>query len=502
MEVINLKKLLSALLVLFVFAISAGTASADGTATRIDGNDRFDVSIKLSNQGFPSGASTVILANYSAFADALAATPLAYHLNAPILLTEPNQLNDKTKKEIVRLHPTEVVIVGGTASVSDTIVNELKALPVRNVRRIDGIDRYEVSSNIAKEMPSSDKVVVAYGENFPDALSIAPYAAKNGYPILLTGTSTLPDEVLQTITARNPSGSIIVGGEGSISKDVENQLPGVTRIGGNDRYEVSANIVRTLNLPATTAYVATGNTFADALTGSVIAAKQNSPILLTDNNSIPQPIRLLVADKDIHNFIILGGTGSVAQVVSNELTAPLARLKIVVDAGHGGKDIGASGFGVYEKNVTLAIALKLQPKLEAAGAAVVMTRESDTYPTLDDRVNIANSQHANSFVSIHCNSSTSPAPNGSETYWNSVYSGPQSQALAQSIQNQLVNYMGTVNRGVKEDDFRVIKATTMPSVLVETGFISNALDNFKLDNPTYQENAAQAIYIGILNYYK
>ncbi|HJV16125.1 MAG TPA: cell wall-binding repeat-containing protein [Bacillales bacterium] len=497
-----MKKLLSALLVLFVFAIAAGTASADGTTNRIDGNDRFDVSIKLSNQGFPSGASTVILANYSAFADALAATPLAYYLNAPILLTEPNQLNDKTKNEIVRLHPTEVVIVGGTASVSDTIVNELKALPVQNVRRIDGANRYEVSSNIAIEMPASAKVVVAYGENFPDALSIAPYAAKNGYPILLTGTSALPDEVQQTIAKRKPSGSIIVGGEGSISKNVESELPSVTRIGGNDRYEVSANIVRTLNLPSTTAYVATGNTFADALTGSVVAAKQNSPILLTNNSSIPQPIRLLVADKDIHNFIVLGGTGSVAQIIPNQLTGPLARLKIVVDAGHGGKDVGAIGFGKYEKNITLAIANKLRPKFEAAGAAVVMTRESDTYPSLDDRVNIANSQHANSFISIHSNSSTSPAPSGTETYWNSVYSGTQSKALAQSIQSQLVNYMGTVNRGVKEDDFRVIKATTMPSVLVEVAFISNAVDNFKLNDPTYQENAAQAIYIGTLNYYK
>jgi N-acetylmuramoyl-L-alanine amidase len=501
-----LKKILASLFVfLFIFGL-VNTAFADTSISRMDGKDRFEVSVNLSNKEWPNGADKVVLVNYLAFADALSATPLAYQYNAPILLTYMNDLPDATKAEIQRLNPKEVVIIGGPGSVSDNIISELQSIKVPSVRRIGGADRYEVSRNVAQEMPPSSKVVLAYGQKFSDALSIAPYAARNGFPILLTDTAKLPDPIVAAIQQRNPTSSIIVGGVASVSDDVAKAVPAPTRIDGKDRYEVSANVVRILNLPASSAYVATGNTFADALTGSVVAAKENAPILLTEKDNLPSAISSLVLDKKIQNFVILGGVGSVSEKIINQLIGPvplpLSGKKIVVDAGHGGKDPGAQGNGLIEKNVVLDVAKQLKQQLVLAGATVIMTRESDTYPTLSDRVQIANSQKADIFLSIHANANTSSTPQGTETYWDGKYAATQSKALAQSIQTQLVKKVGTVDRGIKSVDYYVITNTTMPSSLVELAFITNSSDAAKLGSPTFQANAAQGIFLGIVNYFK
>ncbi|MGG3467856.1 cell wall-binding repeat-containing protein [Neobacillus pocheonensis] len=498
-----MKRSLASFLVVFIFLISSAVQAlaAEGTNERIQGADRFEVAVNISNKGWPNGSDTVLLVNYNAYADALSATPLAYNLKAPILLTHSANLTDATKAELQRLHPQNVIIVGGEGSVTSNVLNAVTALGIPNVKRISGSDRYEVAYQVAKEMPPSDKVVVAYGLNFPDALSIAPYAARNGYPILLTNSSNMPAKTQEALAIRNAKESIVVGGEASVSPAVFNQLPSPMRIGGADRYEVAANIIKTLNLNTSTAFIATGLTFADALTGSVLAAGMDAPVLLTAPKSLPNATKSIIAEKGITNFMFLGGLGSVSQNIVSQIVGSLAGLKIVVDAGHGGDDPGASGYGLDEKEVVLDVAKRVQLKLEAAGATIVMTRESDTYPTLEDRVNLANDQKADSFVSIHANSSLSPAASGSETYWNSKYFGNESKALAQSIQTELYKQMDTKDRGVKEADFYVIKNTNMPSVLVELAFISNASDAAKLGDPNYREQAAEAIYQGFVNYY-
>jgi N-acetylmuramoyl-L-alanine amidase len=485
-----------------VIAISVPAYAAEGTTERIQGADRFEVAVNISNKEWPTGATTALIVNYNAFADALAATPLAYQASGPILLTHPTSLTDATKTELQRLKPQNVIIVGGEGSVSASVFNAIKSLGIPNVTRIGGVDRYDVAYNIAKSMPASDKIIMAYGLNFPDALAIAPYAARNGYPILLTSSANLPPKTRDALSVRNAKASIVVGGEASVSANVFNQLPSPMRIGGKDRYEVATNVIRTLNLNTNQAVLATGFTFADALTGSVLAANHDAPMLLTSPTSLPEVTKALISEKSISNFIILGGLGSVAQKVVAQISGPLAGLKIVVDAGHGGTDPGAIANGLNEEDVTLDIAKRTQQKLENEGATVLMTRDSDEYPTLSDRVNFANDQKANSFVSIHANFSTSTSASGSETYWNSQYFGEESKALATFIQTQLYQQMDTINRGVKEADFYVIKNTVMPSVLVETAFISNKNDAAKLGDPTYRDHAAEAIKDGFVNYYK
>ncbi|MBM3706876.1 MAG: PKD domain-containing protein [Actinobacteria bacterium] len=167
-------------------------------------------------------------------------------------------------------------------------------------------------------------------------------------------------------------------------------------------------------------------------------------------------------------------------------------IKVFIDAGHGGRDTGAIGFGFYEKTANLDIALRVKQKLEASGFAVVMRRGNDTGHSLDEIVNMANSSGADIFVSIHNNASLSPYSHGTETYWcaNGVAG---SQQLASLIQSYLVSQAGRANRGVKTANFRVIKYTTMPAALVECAFISNQTENDLLKSPDFREKCAAGI---------
>jgi N-acetylmuramoyl-L-alanine amidase len=488
-----------------MFTLLSNHAYAQNTVERVDGKDRFEVAVNLSQKGWPGQTDTVVLTYYNAFADALAASPLAYKNNAPILLTHSSQLTSITKKEITRLKPRQVIVVGGTGSISNNVLGELRGMGIPVVRRIGGKDRFEVAYQISKELPSNQTAVIAYGLNFSDALAIAPFAAKNGIPILLTRKDVLPSPTNQAIQTRNVKNTIVIGGEGSVGNAVFDQLRKIgssRRIGGKDRYEVAANIIRQLNLPTQKAFMSTGLTFADALTGSVLAAKENAPILLTRPNALPNSIRAIIHERKISDYVILGGLASVQQKVVSQISGPLAGLTIVVDPGHGGHDPGAIGNKLVEKEIVLDVGTRLKNKLDDAGSYVIMTRYNDTYVSLENRVKKAEEVGANAFISIHVNSYNGTKPNGTETYWNSLHSSEDSKALANEIQKELVENLGTYNRGIKEANFYVIKHTTMPSVLVEIAFISNPNDARKLADSGFREKAAEAIYQGILNFYQ
>jgi N-acetylmuramoyl-L-alanine amidase len=497
-----LKKFIMLLLLPFIFFLQTDYTSASSTAERVDGKDRFQVAANLSKKGWPDGADSIILSFYNAYADALAAGPLAYLHNAPILLTQTDIITPVTKEEIVRLNPDRVIIVGGPGSVSENVFKELNTMGIKDVTRITGNDRFEVAANIAKVLPSNDKAIIADGLNFPDALAISPYASRNGIPILLTKSNGLPQPILDSMIARGVTQTIVVGGEASVSKEVFSKLKNPKRIAGKDRYEVAVNVAIEFNLSTTQAYLATGMSFADALTGSVLAAKDNAPMLLTRSTALPDYTRNFIKQNGYSNYLILGGLGSVEQRVVGQLSGPLAGLTIVVDPGHGGVDPGATGSGMEEKQIVLDIGDSLKRKLELGGSQIVMTRtDNSTYVPLDNRVEMANKVGANTFISIHLNSYTTSSPNGTETYWNSQHASQDSKELAIEIQKELINKLGTNDRGVKEAGFRVIKDTTMASVLIEVAFISNTSDAKQLAKPEFRDMAAEAIYQGVINFY-
>ncbi|MGO4528047.1 N-acetylmuramoyl-L-alanine amidase [Paenibacillus sp. 2TAF8] len=170
---------------------------------------------------------------------------------------------------------------------------------------------------------------------------------------------------------------------------------------------------------------------------------------------------------------------------------------VVIDAGHGGKDPGTIGISnTQEKNFTLPLALKVQALLlQESDIEVVMTRETDVYPTRPERVKLANTLNADVFVSIHGNSvEASPLTTGTETFY---YKRNSSKALADIVHRHLIQALGFKDRGVKNGNLEVLRNTTMPAVLLEIGFLSNLAEEQAMLSESVQNTAAQAIVDGI-----
>ena len=180
---------------------------------------------------------------------------------------------------------------------------------------------------------------------------------------------------------------------------------------------------------------------------------------------------------------------------------------VTLDAGHGGSDNGAIGpSGVKEKEVTLAVALKVERILAEQGAQVIMTRRTDidvaspyasNTQELQARVDYAGG--ADIFISIHCNAFSTPSSNGMETFYGT--SNSDSYRLAALLNEELLRYGGLNNRGVKSANFYVIKHTTCPSSLIELGFVTNYEEERLLASDDYQEKLAQAIVAAINRFF-
>ncbi len=179
----------------------------------------------------------------------------------------------------------------------------------------------------------------------------------------------------------------------------------------------------------------------------------------------------------------------------------LMNLRVTIDPGHGGREYGAIGcLGQKEKDVNLDIAFKLKNKLEAAGAKVFMTRTEDKEIGLYDRVEFANKNNSQVFISIHNNALPDSAAHlkssGTEVY----YFYPQSRALAKAVLKALICETCLKDNGAKAQSFAVVRNTNCPAILVEVGYIINPDDNVKLINPEFQDKAAEGILKGLENY--
>jgi N-acetylmuramoyl-L-alanine amidase len=181
---------------------------------------------------------------------------------------------------------------------------------------------------------------------------------------------------------------------------------------------------------------------------------------------------------------------------------------VVIDAGHGGYDIGASGLnGALEKDINLAIALKLSDYLKNAGYNILLTRSDDTFVSLKDRSAAANNANADIFISIHCNVSLNHEAGGTEVLTepaslNPVYDQQEdSKHLAGLVQEELVKVLGLKNRGVKDQDLSVCRETNAPAILIETAFIDNSYEEKLINDTAVQDKVSAAIKIGIDNYF-
>jgi N-acetylmuramoyl-L-alanine amidase len=171
---------------------------------------------------------------------------------------------------------------------------------------------------------------------------------------------------------------------------------------------------------------------------------------------------------------------------------------VAIDPGHGGGDVGAVGIGgIQEKEIVLDISKQVAAILEQQGVQAIMTRSDDREVELEPRVDLAERVNATLFVSIHANAIDMSRPdiNGIETYY---YDNGES--LARTIHNSVLQGTGAPDRRVRQARFYVLRKTSMPSVLVEVGFVTGADDAPKLRDPAYRSQMAASIARGVLLY--
>ena len=287
------------------------TKETTKATTRVAGADRINTAVEVSKKYYNS-AETVIIANYEKFADSLSASALSKALKAPILLVQKDQLDSVVAQEIQRLGAKNVVVIGGDHSV-DKAKNSLAKY---NVQTIAGSDRYETSAKIAQEIikrTGTTQAVIASGETFADALTVAPLANKNNMPILLVQPNNIPKATQEVLKQINKV--IIVGGEKTISNQVANKLPNPTRIAGANRYETAKKIYEYGFKDRSEVNIANGTNFADSLViGSI-----DCPILLAESNEVPESTKQAIKDSKFEKVNVFGGENSIDESVVKEL---------------------------------------------------------------------------------------------------------------------------------------------------------------------------------------
>lgn len=285
-------------------------------AERISGADRYITAVELSQEGWES-SDTVVLARGDNYADALAGVPLAKMHDAPLLLSRTAKLPADTYEEIKRLGAKTVHVLGGTGAISDAVVKQLKSDGI-TVERISGADRFETAAKIAEKFGKSESAIVVSGTNFPDALSVASYAGSEGTPILLSRTDSVPNATKAALVKLGVENSLIIGGTGAISEQAASELPNSFRISGADRYKTSLEVAKYFGNPTDTVYVATGKSYADALAGGALAAKDDTGVYLV-GKSVPAELGEHLQKNGVEYVKVIGGSQAVSDDILKQL---------------------------------------------------------------------------------------------------------------------------------------------------------------------------------------
>ncbi|MEN8602461.1 cell wall-binding repeat-containing protein [Microbacterium rhizosphaerae] len=292
------------------------------TVGRVSGDDRYATAAAMSRTAFPvDGPGTVYVASGVSFADALSVGPVVTKTHAGLLLTDPSGLPPATQTELARLRPARIVVVGGPAAVSDTVLAQLRGLAPA-VTRIWGSDRYATSRAVVESAyppGSSARVLVATGANYPDAEAAVPAAAALSAPILLVnGSASAVESATAAELARLGADRVtVLGGLNAISAGVASTMGSnvtVDRVAGADRYETAVAIAH-LASPATSAdaYIASGENFPDALAAATLLGAAPGPIYLSPRDCAPPDVVADVIRIGATTATILGGPAVLLQ---------------------------------------------------------------------------------------------------------------------------------------------------------------------------------------------
>ncbi|WP_446897190.1 cell wall-binding repeat-containing protein [Clostridium sp. LBM24168] len=304
------------------------------TIKRLAGAERYTTSLRIAQDGW-SSSYYAVLASGENYPDALSSVPLAKKYDAPILLTHRNYIDSSIVEELKGLNVGKVFVIGGTGAVNDSVLNRLNSLGIQT-ERIGGADRYDTSVKIAEKFGKVNTLAVATGLDYADALSIGPAAALMGIPVILVPKNIIPDRTKDYIEKLDTTVNkvFIVGDNSVISDNVAMEFGNVERITGKDKYERNINVIARFLIKSGSSgdynsssdlfslnnlYIASGEGYADALSGAAEAAKSSSPVILSGKsnselikNFILTKIPNYDYDSDIPEYLtVLGGEGVV-----------------------------------------------------------------------------------------------------------------------------------------------------------------------------------------------
>ncbi len=327
-----------------------GAPAGQEFITRFPGSDRFHTAALIAQAHFQPGVEVAYVTSGMNFPDALAGGPL----NGPILLTgagDTGELPLPTRDALIRLNPDRIVVLGGTGVVGPRTVTALNAISTTDapITRLAGADRFATAAAISADTfaPGVDRVFVANGMNFPDALAGAAIAARDGSPILLVQPNAIPRVVAAELDRLNPAEVVVLGSTGAVSASVATRLAtytsgDVVRLGGASRYETAIAISKHFYPDgADRVYLATGANFPDALAAASGAGINHAPILLVPPTGLTPALRAEIARLAPEEIFILGGTGAVSAAVElsladlapEPLQAPADRLDFMNSTG-------------------------------------------------------------------------------------------------------------------------------------------------------------------------
>ncbi|QJU52272.1 cell wall-binding repeat-containing protein [Herbiconiux sp. KACC 21604] len=312
--------------------------------TRFGGSDRYAVAANLALNAFGDSAPVPVLyvASGESYPDALSAGPAAAHQGGGLLLTLRDSIPDSTRAALAELQPQKIVVVGGANTISDSVLAELAAVQPDTLR-VAGAGRYESSRAVIDYafcglLPDAPRdatpcdggatnVFVATGANFPDALAAGPAAAhRDGAVLLVPGTASDLDMPTRELLSRlGTLNAAIAGGGASVSGSIEwwlgQLLPGrVERFGGANRYDVAARMnTAVFEGSYEKIYVASGEVFADALSGGPVAASNDAPLYLVQKGCLPESMWRSASALEPIDIYLLGGP--------NTLNDDVAKLK-------------------------------------------------------------------------------------------------------------------------------------------------------------------------------
>lgn len=290
---------------------------------RLSGKQRYHTAISISQEAWEDGSlegEKVVLARGDDFADALAGVPLAYALDSPILLWPSTDLNnyealkEEVEEEIERLGNPEIIILGDKEAISTSDEKSFgQSVRLSGKTRVDtavAIANYLVDEGFA----TGKDAVIVNGYDFPDALSIAPYAAREGLPILLTHQDELTEATEEALSGLGEEkikveSTYVIGGTLAVAEEVLKDLPNPERLSGTSRYDTNEAVINHFAEDFDHVYVTTGKDYADALSGSVLAAKQDSTILLiqeTNDRALAKSLDFF-EKLELNSATVLGG---------------------------------------------------------------------------------------------------------------------------------------------------------------------------------------------------